>query len=570
MIEFMKCVVEGIAANGVKGLLELVPGGKYVYDVGAYAIKRHREKKAQKKLEDEVKEMIGARADDAFAQAKQAVEEAAPNLSPREKELVTQYVAAIPEAARQSLKRKEDPTGSSLPFGYTIHEPDDVVKLLPPHAPQFVPGEFLPGREENWRLERRLGGGGFGEVWLARHCFKRSEKPRAVKFCTDASARQKLVTHEKQLIVRVMEHAGDHPNIVPLLECHLTGETPWLMYEFVDGGTLADAILEWQKLAPSERLKRAVAALHTLAGAVGHCHALAPAIIHRDLKPANVLRDTTGALRVTDFGIGGTAVDFLVAEETRGARSVVGRLPTMLSGSYSLLYASPQQRKGEKPDPRDDVHALGVIAYQMLTGDLSAAPGRDMDDDLRDAGASDELIALIGKSVAQKAERRPKDAREWEKGLAALLPKAPATVSAPKPAPPPSTRVPTPQPGASGDDLWYLMSQDGNDETRLIADSTSNIISALLDGARHFGDLDTILVSRTKTGNFVPLQNTDAFRYLVQVLHSRDSKSRKSPDPQAPIRITCPHCSAALSMRAEHAARKVKCPRCGGVIPPRQ
>jgi serine/threonine protein kinase len=420
MLGFMKCVVEAVAANGVQGLLEMVPGGKYIYKVGEDAIKRYREKKARKKLEDEVKELIVARADVALAVAKQAVEEAALQLSPREKELVIQYVSAIPEAARQSLKRKDDPTGTSLPFGFTVHEPADVVKLLPPFPPRFVPGEWVPGREDNWRLERRLGGGGFGEVWLARHVFKRSEKPRAVKFCTDPVARRRLVMHEKDLIVRVMEHAGEHPNIVPLLECHLTGETPWLMYEYVAGGTLADAIPRWQALAPDERQNRIVTALHTVAAAVGHCHALEIPIVHRDLKPVNVLLDGD-VPRITDFGIGGTAVDYLIADEgSRGYVSMTGRLPSQLSGSYSLLYASPQQRNGERPDPRDDVHALGVIAYQMFTGDLTAAPGFDLADDLRDTGAPDALIALVGKSVSQKADRRPKDAREWEAALVAL------------------------------------------------------------------------------------------------------------------------------------------------------
>ncbi len=65
-------------------------------------------------------------------------------------------------------------------------------------------------------------------------------KPRAVKFCTDPNARTKLVTHEKHVIERVMHHVGDHPNIVPLLECHLSGETPWLMYEYVEGGELGN------------------------------------------------------------------------------------------------------------------------------------------------------------------------------------------------------------------------------------------------------------------------------------------------------------------------------------------
>ncbi len=443
MLGFMKCVVEGVAAVGVKGLLEFVPGGKYLHDVGAHALKRHREKKAQKKIEDEMKEVIAAKADVALAMAKQVVEEAALPITAREKELLIQFVAAIPEAARQSMKRKDDPTGTSLPFGYTIHESDDVVKLLPQHPPRFVPGEWVPGREDNWRLVRKLGGGGFGEVWLAHHEW--NGNVAAVKFCTDTVARNRLTTHEKELIVRVMRHAADQPNIVPLRECHLTGETPWLMYEFVEGGTLADAMLGWHKLAATERVARAVPLLHTLAGAVGHFHALDPAIIHRDLKPANVLM--AGIVpRITDFGIGGTAVAYFVASESRGVRSITGRLPTMLSGSYSLLYASPQQRNGEKPDPRDDVHALGVIAYQMLTGDMSAAPGIDMADDLRDAGTPDALIALIGKSIAQKADRRPKDAREWDAVLRELLP---------KPAPAPTSAL-TPRSDSRNEQKWYV------------------------------------------------------------------------------------------------------------------
>lgn len=442
MLAFMKCIAEGIAAVGAKGLMEIVPGGKYLHEVGAHALKRHREKKAQKKIEDEMKEVIGAKADVALAAAKQVVDEVLPQLQAREKELVKQYLASIPEAARQSLKRKDDPTGSSLPFGYTIHEPDDIVKLLPQHPPRFVPGEWVPGREDNWRLVRKLGGGGFGEVWLARHEW--NDTVAAIKFCTDATARNRLTTHEKELIVRVMRYAADQPNIVPLRECHLSGETPWLMYEFVEGGTLADAMLDWHKLTAPERVSRSVALLHTLASAVGHFHALDPAIIHRDLKPANILM--AGSVpRITDFGIGGTAVDYFVASESRGVRSITGRLPTMLSGSYSLLYASPQQRNGEKPDPRDDVHALGVIAYQMLTGDLSAAPGIDMADDLRDAGAPDALIALIGKSVAQKADRRPKDAREWLPALAQLAPgELPLTAPLlPKPTPAPAKPIHT-------------------------------------------------------------------------------------------------------------------------------
>lgn len=418
MLGLMKCVGQAIASNGIKGLLGMVPGGLYLYDVGADALKRHKEKKSQKKLEDEIKQLIEARADAAFAAAKQAVEEVAQQFPSREKELLTQYLSAMPEAARQSMKRQEDPTGTSLPLGYTIHTGEDVAKLLPKHPPQFVAGELLPGLS-SWRLDRRLGGGGFGEVWLAKHEWKNEQ--RAVKFCTNPEARARLVTHEKELIVRVMKHAGNHPNIVPLLECNLTGGTPWLMYEYVEGGTLADVIPTWQTLASPQRVNRVVALLYKIAAAVGHCHAMEPAIVHRDLKPANILVEGD-VPRITDFGIGGTAVEYLIAEEkTHGHETMAGRLPSLLSGSYSPMYSSPQQRNRERPDPRDDVHALGVIAYQMLVGRVDAEVKGNWQKRLKADGVPEELVDLIGNSASDNADDRPANAREWEESLAELL-----------------------------------------------------------------------------------------------------------------------------------------------------
>jgi eukaryotic-like serine/threonine-protein kinase len=423
MLGFMKCVAEAIAANGIQGLLEMVPGGKYVYAVGTDALKRHREKKAQKKLEEDLKEMIEAKANAVFAVAKQAVEEAAPQLQQREKELITQYLTALPEAARQSMKRKEDPSGRSLPFGYKISNPEDVAKVLPQTPPRFTVGEWVPGREENWRLERRIGGGGFGEVWLVRHNFKKSERPRAVKFCTHSNSRRKLTEHEKEIIVQVMKHVGDHPNIVPLLEYQLDGESPWLMYEYVEGGTLADEVLSWRKHTSTERFNHAITILHPIVHAVGRCHEMDPPITHRDLKLANVLMER-GVPRITDFGIGGATVDYLLTEEkSRGYTSVMGRLPSLLSGSYSLMYSSPQQRNGERPDPRDDVHALGVIAYQMLTGRVDAEVKGNWQKRLRSDGVSETLIDLIGNSTSEEADDRPKDATAWEQTLAESLPK---------------------------------------------------------------------------------------------------------------------------------------------------
>src|SRR5207237_589637 len=81
----------------------------------------------------------------------------------------------------------------------------------------------------------------------------------------------------------------------------------WLMYEYVEGGTLAEAVREWRPLPLPRRLGRAVRTLRAIAGALGRFHRLDPPLIHRDLKPQNVLM-TGKTPRLTDFGIGGAAV----------------------------------------------------------------------------------------------------------------------------------------------------------------------------------------------------------------------------------------------------------------------
>jgi len=312
--------------------------------------------------------------------------------------------------------------------------PQSPIQATDPIRLDIQPGDPVPGLS-SWRLERQLGVGGFGAVWLAKHEWK--PEYRAVKFCTHPDARHRLVTHEKKVLVRVMKHAGDHPNIVPLLECNLSGETPWLMYEYVEGGTLADAVREWQARSQSKRVSKAVKALFMISAAIGHCHRLATPIVHRDLKPANVLRDEAGVLRVTDFGIGGAAVAHLADGQTGGFQTNSGRVPTLLRSAGSFGYASPQQRNGDPPDPRDDVYALGVLAFQMLLGDLTLWPCPEMADDLRAIGLPRGVIALLVNSVAHNAARRPADAHEWRVALESLTTRSHG-----------GSGVPTPPPGA--------------------------------------------------------------------------------------------------------------------------
>src|SRR3954451_3034599 len=143
-----------------------------------------------------------------------------------------------------------------------------------------------------------------------------------------------------------MRTAGDHPNIVPLLEYSLKAEIPWLMYEYVEGGTLAALIEATTSQAPRERLAGAVRTLHAIAGALARLHQLDPPIVHRDLKPHNVLM-AGDVPRVTDFGLGGAAAtEVTVSDETAAFSNLSVRLPTLLRNAGSLRYASPEQLHG--------------------------------------------------------------------------------------------------------------------------------------------------------------------------------------------------------------------------------
>ena len=418
MLAVFQCVALAIKENGLRGLSELVPGGQYILNVAKQAYKLLRERQKEAAIKEEIAKVAAASIEEAKKVAEQVAKQVANEAPPEERIALELYLTQLPGAVRQSLKRADDPTGKTVPPEWAIEIPEDFAKMLPLKVPHFRPGGELPGRP-GWRLDELLGAGGFGEVWLARHSFL--PHPRAVKFCTDVKVRAKLTSHEGKVIARVMEQ-GTHPNVVPLLDAVLDGDTPWLMYEYVGGGSLTDLIIRWQPLHEGQREALVVQSLLQLASAVGTFHKLTPAIVHRDLKPANILlasgRQPSEAqsLRITDFGIGGVAVDYL-RTHPGGLSLMTGWLETSMRGSYTPLYASPQQSRGAAPDPRDDVHALGVIGFQMLTGKLTESPSPRFERDLKRRGISEALIDLNGDCVDSAPCGRPKDAGELTERL---------------------------------------------------------------------------------------------------------------------------------------------------------
>ncbi len=401
LIKFVAKAALNVAGFGVAGDLAIEVLPEVARDVWNWWGKDQK----PAELQAQVREVAQLTPAEARQQAEAVVAEEAVGQPEAVRKALTAYLAQLPVSIRQSQRCPADPSGRTLPFGLSLVKSDDVLQLLPAQMPRYQPGD-RPAGIGDWELEELLGVGGFGEVWRARN--PHLTDPVALKFCLDPKAAQWL-RHEAALLGRVMSQ-GRHPGIVPLLDTYLNGDPPCLKYEYVAGGDLSVLIGQWRHSPPRDHAAECTRLMHELADIVAFAHKLNPPIVHRDLKPANILLQpgSNGEVRarVADFGIGGIAARQACEQATRGGTRGVF-LATALHGACTPLYASPQQQRGEDPDPRDDVYALGVIWYQMLTGDLLTGACPDWRDEIADHRLSDDALGLLGACLASKTDKRP-------------------------------------------------------------------------------------------------------------------------------------------------------------------
>ncbi|HEY7424950.1 MAG TPA: bifunctional serine/threonine-protein kinase/formylglycine-generating enzyme family protein [Gemmataceae bacterium] len=406
----LRCLAKAVVKHGIKFLCNLAPGGGAVYDFAADVVEDYRRDSREDALRAELQALAQAPTNQVHQQVEADVQAVAADQPSEVRQALTAYLTQVPAAIRRSLRRPSDPTGTTVPATLALSRPEDLMAFLPSRPPRFRPGDRpLPGVD--WELEELVGVGGFGEVWKARHVHLRSKAPVALKFCLDSAAAPSL-RNEAGMLDRMMRH-GRHPGIVPLLNTYLSADPPCLEYEFVEGGDLAGLIQDLHgqgRMTPdvTNRLFRHLVEI------VAHAHRADPPIVHGDLKPANVLvrRGSDGkiGLRVTDFGIGGLAAAQAARESRQPTRSQQELLTEAVRGAYTPLYASPEQmtrRRGEPADPRDDVHALGVIWHQLLTGDLgmlSVPP--DWREQVEERGLDGELVKLLASCIASRAAKR--------------------------------------------------------------------------------------------------------------------------------------------------------------------
>jgi eukaryotic-like serine/threonine-protein kinase len=204
-----------------------------------------------------------------------------------------------------------------------------------------------------WILERPLGAGGMGMVWLAKKAGDAALPPVAIKLA--ASTINVRAAAERLQREGAILAALNHPNIARLIEVGVTDEgAPFLALEYIAGVTLPK-YCDDHKLSLDARLKLFVKVLD----AVAYAHATL--VLHRDLKPGNVLVTEGGEVKLLDFGIAKLMDDGGTANATQLTR-LAGRAMTP-------DYASPEQIAGIPLTVASDVYSLGVMLFELLTGE---------------------------------------------------------------------------------------------------------------------------------------------------------------------------------------------------------
>lgn len=245
-------------------------------------------------------------------------------------------------------------------------------------------GQVVPSTK--WELEKKLGEGGFGEVWLGRH--QTMKERRVFKFCFRAD-RVRSLKREMTLFRLIKERIGDHPNIVSLREVFFDEPPFYVVMDFVDGSDLR-SWAEAQGGLAKVPLETKLEAVAQVAEALQAAHDAG--VIHRDVKPGNILvagekrfespgdqppdvplgeRPSSLRIKLTDFGIGQ-----VVSQEALVGVTRVGFTQTLVadassSHTGSQMYMAPELLSGKPASIRSDVYSLGVVLYQILAGDFT-------------------------------------------------------------------------------------------------------------------------------------------------------------------------------------------------------
>ena len=211
----------------------------------------------------------------------------------------------------------------------------------------------------NYRIEECIGRGGMGVVYRGQHLqLPRTVAIKSIDALAPEDLRRMKPRFEKEAYI---QSQLDHPGIVKIYDYIVGQQTYYIVMEYIEGLSLAELCQSDQCPLPVDR---ALDIFEQILQAVAYAQdftyrdrdgSLHRGLVHRDLKPANILLTTDERIKVTDFGI--VKIGDKDITDTSGA------------GYGSPQYVSPEQARGKNVDQRSDIYSLGVILYEMLTGD---------------------------------------------------------------------------------------------------------------------------------------------------------------------------------------------------------
>ncbi len=247
-------------------------------------------------------------------------------------------------------------------------------------------------------LQKILGRGGMGVVWLARD--EELEREVALKFLPEVVAMDRQAIQDlKRETRRSLELT--HPHIIRIYDFVQDGRTAAISMEYISGDTLASLKLDQpQQVFAAADLAKWV---RQLCEALEYAHAKAQ-VVHRDLKPANLMIDSRGDLKIADFGIAASVSDS------------VSRVSNQTGSSGTPVYMSPQQMMGDKPAVSDDIYSLGATLYDLLSGKPPFFSGNII------AQVQSKVPPPLSQRLRENGVERPVPA-EWEQTIAACLAK---------------------------------------------------------------------------------------------------------------------------------------------------
>jgi len=254
--------------------------------------------------------------------------------------------AAVPADAPESIC-----PACALRAGFDVGEgPDSPTRTAPTRRSRTLPVEQLARLLPELEQFELIGQGGMGAVYRARH--RKLDRPVAVKVLDSALRDNASFAERFAREARTLAQL-DHPNVVSIYDFGHRGDLYYLIMELVDGVNLRQT-MEAGGLEPQE----ALAMVPHICEALQYAHD--QGVVHRDIKPENILVDRKGSIKIADFGL---------------AKLVGGETGRRLTQTRQIMgtphYMAPEQIENPgRVDHRADIFALGVVFYELLTGEL--------------------------------------------------------------------------------------------------------------------------------------------------------------------------------------------------------